>query len=1591
MDPAVYAYYERLSRNPDDAESLYFLWEHHGGRGEFQQLAQLVEQTAARRVSPSSAADLYYRAGELWSKNVGRADKAVACYKRSFELDPSQVQSAEAARQIYTQLGNYRPAAQLLTDQIARTSDPLLRGLLLREGVQIYGQLQDWDSQIAYVEEILHGAPDDWEMLRELAGAHLSRAQSPQAQPDDGPRAAQVLASLAQNVGGEHGLAFAEAALDAYAGDEGAYAIVHEAFLRADRTQDLALRQIAFLGANPTSAYAPTIRRALAEMYQSVGQVDDAIACLEPLAADDLEVARTLAGLYRAAGRADDLAAILAQFAPTADPAERMRDLKDLAELYGNQGNRAGMLASMGEVLTIDPADAEALALVEDDLRARGEHGALREVLAEAVRAEHCPPEMRVTRLREIATLSLNHLDDPESAMHAFRELLDTVPDDPDALEGLDVIFTRAGEWAELAGILDRRITDAEDDATLRALLLRRADIARDQLDDPGTELDAVARAWVLAPDADDVADRLIALRRGNGDLAGVADVLRVRAERASGDRAIERWRDLAVACEEAGRHADAVSAWREVLRLDPEHDDAFDALERALDAAGDQQARFDLLRQRATSLPRGPARAALHARASAAARAMGDSATALDEAEAAVAMDPQNEALALSIIDALDALGQHQRLLAFIDERLSQVHEGERRATLLRRAAQVLGESDPRASSQYWEELRALSQRLGDGDDAEAIGALLGFAEADGDYVRVARLLEEAAAAAPDVESRRALLTRRARTLIDPLGRLAEGLASLESIAREVAPDHLGTWALLEEVAISAGRRPLARAAMARQLALLGDDDDELRSALSTRAIALADGADDDPGFSYECLRLAHEADAGDLGLTQRIAETAEAMERWDDAATFLAELAEVEGDDEEVARLSLRIAAIADGHLDDPRKAWDVLAPLAMAGDLGCLEMLQDLASRRGMDATLVPMLEELADKVQDGAARAALYTDAATRRARTLGDLAGALDAAVKAVIAAPSDEAALRAMDDLSRAAALPARALPAWRAALEGAADPTTAHELALRGIDALSSSGGAAEAIDFALFALARAPADDELLDAVVRLAPGADRDRDVFIALDRRKKTAQTDVERLAVTLRAMEVAALVVDDIDTALQYLDQAVALSFTKREPDEARLADVEAAARAIDGAAPDRGVVTALVERLAQRADDAVDDDPRSAAVLLRRAGDLCGAALSLHDHAWTLYGRAVTAWPADARAADALEACGERLGRLAEVVTRYERVINDAYDANVARAYTQRRATLLAERLGRLDDAIIALQRVVEIAPKDLDAIHRWQSLLERAERWQDLLLALDREVEAGGDRGACLRRMARIWEERLRNAHEAKQLWRRVLRGAPEDPEATEALQRLERRPTRDVDDFEDAPAPAPAVAAAPVVEVELPSAPSEEVEEVRPTIESEPPREAAPSLAADPRSAFFEPEEVAAPAAAADPRLAFFEPDAAHVEEAPVADAEVQIDEVEGALTASEDEAPVHLAGEEGEALDDVDFDAVEELEDSFEAEALDEEPEATEEPVEADEPASLDDLAMMIQPRRDAPAAPPLPSRAPPPLPPFRRRED
>ena len=676
--------------------------------------------------------------------------------------------------------------------------------------------------------------------------------------------------------------------------------------------------------------------------------------------------------------------------------------------------------------------------------------------------------------------------------------------------------------------------------------------------------------------------------------------------------------------------------------------------------------------------------------------------------------------------------------------------------------------------------------------DDAEALDALLGLAELTGDDERVVALLGEAALATDDPAAKRGLRMRRARMLAEELGRVDEGVDVLEAEARGDADGALDTWEAMEALAASHGRWERAYEALAAQVAQTQDDDRVERAA---RLVSLVETEGSLGHRLIDALRVQHAADPNDLGLAQRLADLCEAAGLWSEAVTLLEALAEMEGDDEELSTLVQRIAHAADEHLDDPERAWRVLLPQVQGGDIACLDLMVAMTARRGMHAEVLPVLTDLAQRVNDAEARASLWREIADRKAQ-LGDAAGAVEAECEAVVSLPTELAGLDRVDALAAQAQSPARVAGAYRAALESAADATAAHDLAMRGLRAIEASGGTSEALEFALATLARMPVDDELLDAVIRLAPGLGHDQELYVALDRRRRSAQTDGERLGVTLRAAEVAGAVLGDQETAFQYLEQAAALAIGRKEPDEARLADVEATARRVDVTRPEIGMTAALVERLAARGDELGESEPRGGVVLLRRAAALCEGELALPEQAMALYSRAVMLWPGDAESPAKLEEVATTLRRLGEVAALYDRVVDKAYDAATARSFTARRAMLLGERLGRVDEAIETYHRLTEIAPKDVGILRALQDLLERNGRWQPLLVALERELEVGADRAATYRRMATIWEQHLRNTFEAKDLWKRVLKIAPDDEEARAALERLDRRAGEVVDE---------------------------------------------------------------------------------------------------------------------------------------------------------------------------------------------------
>lgn len=117
--------------------------------------------------------------------------------------------------------------------------------------------------------------------------------------------------------------------------------------------------------------------------------------------------------------------------------------------------------------------------------------------------------------LRQLGELAEHELDDHDRAAAAQRAILDMAPQDSEAADALDRLYTRRGRWSELADLLVDRVSalqeigDPADDPAgesdhvttiLRATILRLAELREHRLDDVAMALAGYQELLVLEP-----------------------------------------------------------------------------------------------------------------------------------------------------------------------------------------------------------------------------------------------------------------------------------------------------------------------------------------------------------------------------------------------------------------------------------------------------------------------------------------------------------------------------------------------------------------------------------------------------------------------------------------------------------------------------------------------------------------------------------------------------------------------------------------------------------------------------------------------------------------------------------------------------------------------------------------------------------------------------------------------------------------------------------------------------------------------------------------------------------------------------------
>lgn len=213
--------------------------------------------------------------------------------------------------------------------------------------------------------------------------------------------------------------------------------------------------------------------------------------------------------------------------------------------------------------------------------------------------------------------------------------------------------------------------------------------------------------------------------------------------------------------------------------------------------------------------------------------------------------------------------------------------------------------------------------------------------------------------------------------------------------------------------------------------------------------------------------------------------------------------------------------------------------------------------------------------------------------------------------------------------------------------------------------------------------------------------------------------------------------------------------------------------------------------TDSVDELVSIYDDALEnltDETRIIETHLRMA-ELAWKHLSSPTDAELHYKRALEYQATNKQALDGMVSLFESQGKWREVVTVFERRVEQSNDIPPRIEMLRRIARTLDERAEDVEGAVNAYKRILELDHKDAGALRDLAEILERTERWQPLVGVLKRHEEVAGsteERLAIRYRIGGLWEQQLENPEQAIATYRSIL---DEDPGHVLALKALERQ----------------------------------------------------------------------------------------------------------------------------------------------------------------------------------------------------------
>jgi len=307
--------------------------------------------------------------------------------------------------------------------------------------------------------------------------------------------------------------------------------------------------------------------------------------------------------LYQGTGQWKELVEILEEKATSVDDLEmQMTAMKKMAQVkHHNLEDTEGAVDTLQNALALVPSDMETLDLLDTYYLELEDFSSLYEILKQKLDTVDASQRLEIF-LRMGKTL-LEELSDSTGALEIYRQALNEFPDSETLVERLEAMIhademadqafeilvhtlPEMGQWDRLM-VLYGLMAEREADPLKKVeYYTTMGTIADENMNEPTRAFDSLAKAFVLAPEDDNLLDRLYSLAETTELWEPLAEVIKAAAEQlGGGDRALVlNMKTAAVYRDKVEDLENTVICLEEVIENNPDNRDALDQLEELYD-----------------------------------------------------------------------------------------------------------------------------------------------------------------------------------------------------------------------------------------------------------------------------------------------------------------------------------------------------------------------------------------------------------------------------------------------------------------------------------------------------------------------------------------------------------------------------------------------------------------------------------------------------------------------------------------------------------------------------------------------------------------------------------------------------------------------------------------------------------------------------------------------------------------------------------------------------------------------------------------------------------------------------------------------